>query len=55
MSKFSGEPGIRFNLQDSAKADHYFPKVFGGQTVVFHQQVLAETNSGKSLEFGRGI
>ena len=41
VSKFSGEPGIRFNLQDSAKADHYFPKVFGGQTV---DLIVEETN-----------
>ena len=41
MSKFSGEPGIHFNLQDSAKADHYFPKVFGGQTV---DLIVEETN-----------
>ena len=33
VSEFSGEPGLRFNLQDDAKADHYFLKVFGEQTV----------------------
>ena len=33
VSEFSGEPGLRFNLQDDDKADHYFLKVFGEQTV----------------------
>ena len=33
VSEFSGEPGLRFDLQDDAKADHYFLKVFGEQTV----------------------
>ena len=33
VSEFSGEPGLRFNLQDDAKADHYFLKVFREQTV----------------------
>ena len=33
VSEFSGEPGLRFDLQDDTKADHYFLKVFGEQTV----------------------
>ena len=41
MSEFSGEPGIRFNLQDDAKADHYFLTVFRGQTV---DLIVEETN-----------
>ena len=41
VSKFSGEPGIRFNLQDDAKADHHFFKVFGEQTV---DLIVEETN-----------
>ena len=41
MSEFSGEPGLRFDLQDDAKADHYFLKVFGEQTV---DLIVEETN-----------
>ena len=41
VSEFSGEPGIRFNLQDDAKADHHFFKVFGEQTV---DLIVEETN-----------
>ncbi|CAH3197516.1 unnamed protein product, partial [Porites evermanni] len=33
VSEFSGEPGLRLNPPDDAKADHYFLKVFGEQTV----------------------
>ena len=41
VSEFSGEPGLRFNPQDDAKADHYFLKVFGEQTV---DLIVKETN-----------
>ena len=41
VSEFFGEPRIRFNRQDNAKADHYFLKVFGGQTV---DLIVEETN-----------
>ena len=41
VSEFSGEPGLRFNPPDDAKADHYFLKVFGGQTV---DLIVEETN-----------
>ena len=41
VSEFSDEPGLRFNLQDDAKADHYFLKVFGEQTV---DLIVEETN-----------
>ena len=33
VSEFSRETGLCFNLQDDDKADHYFLKVFGEQTV----------------------
>ena len=41
VSEFSGEPGLRFNLQDDAKEDHYFLRVFGEQTV---DLIVEETN-----------
>ena len=41
VSEFSDEPGLRFNLRDDAKADHYFLKVFGEQTV---DLIVEETN-----------
>ena len=40
MSEFS-EPGLRFNLQDDAKAERYFLNVFGEQTV---DLIVVETN-----------
>ena len=41
VSEFSGEPGLCFNPPDDAKADHYFLKVFGEQTV---DLIVKETN-----------
>ena len=41
VSEFSGEPGLRLNPLDDAKADHYFLKVFGEQTV---DLIVEETN-----------
>ena len=41
VSEFSDEPGLRMNLQDNAKVDHYFLKVFGEQTV---DLIVEETN-----------
>ena len=40
VSEFS-EPGLRFNLQDDAKAERYFLNVFGEQTV---DLIVEETN-----------
>ena len=41
VSEFSGEPRLRFNPLDYAKADHYFLKVFEEQTV---DLIVEETN-----------
>ena len=41
MSEFSGEPGVRVDFEDDAKADDYFLRVFGEKTV---DCIVEETN-----------
>ena len=41
VCEFSGEPGLRVNFEDGAKADDYFLRVFGEETI---ERIVEETN-----------